>query len=290
MLDTPASSDARRLAGRVPCRIVGGAIGWLNENSGAVQGVSTVVLLLLTAWYSWLTHRALSESNRPFVYIEITPQHGVALLRLGNTGTAAAERIRFAVRSDIQARENEVWSTEQPFAGGLDYLAPGGKLDYRMLFPRDLDVEVRGVHVLDVSYRYRSGRRQFDGRMSVDLAQFGGVLLRRESNESITRSLDNIARQLRNPSDTRTRLARTPCPFCHEQIATGATKCPHCLERIVTAEEPKEAPNEPPSATVRRPVTSVAARLAAKAVKLLSFKRAPYSSFAKRSSSSARMK
>lgn len=34
-------------------------MGWLNNNSGAIQGFSTVVLVLITGFYAWATYRMM---------------------------------------------------------------------------------------------------------------------------------------------------------------------------------------------------------------------------------------
>lgn len=42
-------------------------IGWLNTNSGAVQGVSTVILVLITAFYAWATYRMMKIMKQQIV-------------------------------------------------------------------------------------------------------------------------------------------------------------------------------------------------------------------------------
>jgi hypothetical protein len=38
-------------------------VDWLNENSGAIQAVSTIVLVAITGWYAWLTKRLASTAR-----------------------------------------------------------------------------------------------------------------------------------------------------------------------------------------------------------------------------------
>ncbi|MFA6897142.1 MAG: hypothetical protein WCQ96_02575 [Patescibacteria group bacterium] len=50
---------------------------YLNTNSGAVQGVSTVILVLITAFYAWQTYRA----NR-LIYRQVIPRIKLEIERL----------------------------------------------------------------------------------------------------------------------------------------------------------------------------------------------------------------
>jgi hypothetical protein len=41
-------------------------VTWLNHNSGAIQALATLVLVLITAGYALVTHRSLREAHRTY--------------------------------------------------------------------------------------------------------------------------------------------------------------------------------------------------------------------------------
>lgn len=77
-------------------------LSWLNANAGAVQGIATVVLVLITGvyvaitfWYARLSKHALQESRRqfseewkPLLYVEVDPYRpdGALDLSIVNVG------------------------------------------------------------------------------------------------------------------------------------------------------------------------------------------------------------
>jgi hypothetical protein len=52
-----------------------GFANWLNRNSGAIQAVITIVLVIVTALYGVLTRQtvqATRTSQQPYVFIDVT--------------------------------------------------------------------------------------------------------------------------------------------------------------------------------------------------------------------------
>lgn len=73
---------------------------WLNQNTGAVTGLSTTALLLVTAFYAWTTYQLLSEARqsrilagqpRVVAYLRVNDVHtNIVQLHVANLSGAAA--------------------------------------------------------------------------------------------------------------------------------------------------------------------------------------------------------
>lgn len=82
-------------------------IEMLNQNSGAVAGLATVALLLVTAFYAWTTYQLLRETkqsrlsaNQPRVvaYLRINEVHpNIAQLHVANLSGAAATAVSASI-------------------------------------------------------------------------------------------------------------------------------------------------------------------------------------------------
>lgn len=78
---------------------------FLNENTGAVQAISTVVLVAITFWYAWRTHRLVKvteqsekERNRPRIQVYMKQREdwlNFLELVVENFGESSAYNIQF---------------------------------------------------------------------------------------------------------------------------------------------------------------------------------------------------
>ncbi len=91
-------------------------LNWLNGNSGAVQGVSTLIIALLTAFYVWYTRQLLANvraetlnQKRPIIVFRFRHAKGsgggpVTQDRMVNVGSGPA--LHIALYSNLVVSEN----------------------------------------------------------------------------------------------------------------------------------------------------------------------------------------
>ena len=73
-------------------------INWLNQNDGVIIGIATVVLVVITGYYAYLTRKQLKASDTPEIAISLRPHEAhvnVVMLCLENIGTGAARNLQF---------------------------------------------------------------------------------------------------------------------------------------------------------------------------------------------------
>jgi len=112
-------------------------ISWLNENAGAVTGLATIALVVVTGLYVWLTANLL-RLQKPRPRLGIAParsqfhNHNV-ILRLINSGNDGASKIQLMCLQPKE--ENTLPSLLRIFLRDVQcvpYLAPGEILALRI--------------------------------------------------------------------------------------------------------------------------------------------------------------
>lgn len=72
---------------------------WFNENSGAVQAAGTLVLVVITAWYAYLTLRMVRATRRRPELVLLPKRHFATLSAVvANVGNAPALHVEVSVR------------------------------------------------------------------------------------------------------------------------------------------------------------------------------------------------
>jgi flagellar basal body-associated protein FliL len=87
-------------------------IEWLNDNVGAVQATTTIILVAITAYYAWQTKRNVQllekteeETRRPHIAVYITQREewfNIIDLIIGNYGSGIARDILFKIDNDLE--------------------------------------------------------------------------------------------------------------------------------------------------------------------------------------------
>ena len=115
-------------------------INFLNENSGAITALATVILVAITWWYVRLTKMMLKASNIPVVSLFLHAGKSDITLCVQNIGIGFARDIKFT--GDLSFKpinpliERDVTLEElEPFKSRIDYLAPGQRIE-TFLFQR----------------------------------------------------------------------------------------------------------------------------------------------------------
>lgn len=72
----------------------------LNKNSGLISAVATVILVVITAWYAFITKKILKSNEestreliRPYIIANVEPRDYFIMLRITNIGKRPAQHI-----------------------------------------------------------------------------------------------------------------------------------------------------------------------------------------------------
>ena len=108
-------------------------INWLNANDGAIIGIATVVLVVITIRYTYLTGRLLKANDTPEIAISLRPHEAYiqcVMLCIENIGTGAARNIQF--QTNLSFKPDGERSLEELgfLKNGIDYLGPGEKIEH----------------------------------------------------------------------------------------------------------------------------------------------------------------
>lgn len=104
-------------------------IKYLDTHAGAIQAITTVVLLFITGYYSWLTRVIAVQSRkaqRAYLIVDLVSS-GVGILEfiVANEGGRAAQSISIDLVDDSHVKLSEQLKEISPIVRGVEYLAPG---------------------------------------------------------------------------------------------------------------------------------------------------------------------
>lgn len=244
------------------------SVEYFDTHAGAVQAISSLVLVVVTGWYVLLTRRmakAALESRRPYVFIDFRSegrQHGE--LVLGNDGDRSAQDIQLAA---LVVGSDELAESLRSVISGtrrVSYLAPGRRYRFRMTLPKDgVFDRPEDDHVLmKFGVSYSGEGRQFAEDFEIDVSALQDVLLTSftDPGEAIAGSIKDLAsiERGRASSDRMQSMLqprRKKCPVCASLIDAEATKCPNCLEwlpltELGDADSSPDGPLSGPSSTM----------------------------------------
>ena len=137
-------------------------LDFLNENSGAITAITTIVLTGITAVYVYLTRLMLKTTNTPVVRMFLHASEYSVTLCVQNIGTGFARDIKFTGNLSFKPTQPGAAALGdlKPFKDGIDYLGPGHKSE-TFLFHRAETADLP-AHGFDVTVSYK------------DLANFKG--------------------------------------------------------------------------------------------------------------------
>jgi hypothetical protein len=233
-------------------------IEWLNTNAGAVQALSTLALLAMTALYVWFTKSLAAEarrSQRPYVHFDIDARGGTDLqMILGNSGDRAANDIEVKVvdrqtphglnllrRHAVPERKLNLQPLRDlpPVRSGVRYLAPGRVYRWDLLELGRIDDLLAGApgeHVIEVEISYHGGGERFHESTLFDFAVFGGLRVQTFADPlgDMAGHLQKIGRTLDRQKPTERGFPpMKACPFCSSQVVYSAAKCAACREWLI---------------------------------------------------------
>ncbi len=114
-------------------------LSWLNTNSSAVTAVATILLVVITAIYVWLTGRLVHEnrelrmaSNRPDIGVSIGLHEAhinIINLLIENIGNGPAYNVRLIADRPFKVHGDRDINDVGPFKSGIALLARGQRME-----------------------------------------------------------------------------------------------------------------------------------------------------------------
>jgi hypothetical protein len=225
----------------------GNPIHWLDQHSGSMTVLATVVLVLVTAWYVILTRRiaqATVEAQRAYVFVDLVPEMTGRsfVLVVTNDGTRAASHVMLRVASasnpGLTAALNEIECVKS----GLAYVAPGRVYRYLGIIPQGSpSVFDAGAGSVRIEISYSDSDRSYTDASHLDLTALNGVQV-----SSFANPMDGAQRAIERVGERMPRQAigfrfKAICRYCASEINSGAAKCPACGEWL----RPRETVDTP---------------------------------------------
>jgi hypothetical protein len=191
---------------------------WLDANSGAIAGISSLVLTVITACYAYLTWRLLKESQemrlaaaRPELAIYITSHEGamsLIMLRLENVGRGPAYSLRLTTNIDFRPEGRRTALREIGlFRKGLSYFAPGQRIEHFLVSLIGKLEELKKVPLEITAVYHDSVGKEYSRTFTIDfgemenLSRIGKPPLHElaDSTKEIQKDIHNIATGFSKP-------------------------------------------------------------------------------------------
>jgi hypothetical protein len=196
-------------------------LGWLEANSGAIAGIYSLVLTVITACYAYLTWRLLKESQemrlaaaRPELAIYTTPYEGamsLVMLRLENVGRGPAYNLRLTTNIDFRPEGRRTALRDIGlFRKGLGYFAPGQRIEHFLVSMIGKLEELKKTPLEITAVYNDSAGQEYSRTFTIDFGE-----------------MENLSRIGKPPLHELADLAKEVQKDIHN-IATGFSK-PHIL-------------------------------------------------------------
>ena len=152
-------------------------INWLNVNDGVIIAIATVVLVIVTIRYTWLTGRLLKANDKPEVAVSLRPHEAhvnLVMLCIENIGTGAARNLQFVTNpSTIQGLDRPLENIGF-LRGGIPYFEPGRKIEQFLVNVIDKFDQLKQTP-LEIIVTYKdSGNRKYESVFPLDFGENEG--------------------------------------------------------------------------------------------------------------------
>jgi hypothetical protein len=180
-------------------------IEYLNSNSGAVTGLATIAMLLVTAFYAWTTYQLLSEAkqsrllaNQPRVvaYLRSNEVHNeIVQLCVANLSGSAAIGVSAHI-TKVTEWPDEFLLQDSTILRDLNFMRPHEVLKFDLGMGRDL-LKGDDCAVFQATISYTSlDKRSFQFKDNLRVESVHGF------NRFTIYTVDDVARRLKEISET----------------------------------------------------------------------------------------
>lgn len=233
-------------------------LDFLNQYSSAIQAISAVLMIIVTAILVWITKKyvrytfemveEIRTQNRPYVFLDFDMMNGKFDLSISNLGNRVAHNVTFELINDVENSRGKKLSEKDVIKKGISYFPPQRRFifgfDYAQSFlSRDT------AKFLHFKIKYFDGNgKDYEDEFKYDLTVYNDIYFRSfsDTGSAISSGLKEISKAMERglPNQTLKGLigrfeliGKMRCPICQEYIDEKAQKCRYCGEWITKATE-----------------------------------------------------
>ncbi len=179
----------------------------LNQNSGALLVVFSLVVTLATVFYVILTRSLVSETRKmreaqtePDIFISIQLREesiNLVDMIIRNIGLGSAYSLKFEVNADFEYRKGHKLSQLNLIKNGLNYLAPNQRINiFTSYFPDLIKRKIITPFNIKVTYKNKF-ERPYENEYTIDFSEFIGLIQVSEpSLKKVANNLEKIQRDI----------------------------------------------------------------------------------------------
>lgn len=183
-------------------RWVAEAIRFINQNSGAMLTLATIIYAAITAWMLRETKKMREIQTEPDIFITVQPQERATFilnLVIQNIGLGAAYDLRFKVEPNIEMRSGFSLSNVNFIKNGFRYLAPKQKLECMVAQTiEEAGKKETTLHEITVSYKNKT-KKSYQATFVLDFTEYFGMrYVKDDPFEGIIHKLQDIHADIEN--------------------------------------------------------------------------------------------
>jgi len=154
----------------------------LNQYALVVQAISTVILVLVTAFYAWQTYQTVKTmklSNRPYMNFSILPKEKILRMIIQNIGNRIAEDVKIFIDPPLKSEVvNETFLRDK-----LSYpsFPPNYKfeMDFDIVLPNNGNNQmIPTKYIVNIIYSFESNK--YNEKYEIDFSMFKNKIYFRE--------------------------------------------------------------------------------------------------------------
>jgi len=184
---------------------------FLNQNSGAITAIFSIVVGASTVAYAYLTGKLVSETRKmreaqtePEISIIIEPReldmNWIDII-IENTGLGIAKDITFQVEPDFEYMKDRFLSQKGFIKNGVKSLPPKGKRKYfltGMGTGKEFEKKIKTSFLIKVSYQNSTRTKSYKQEYAIDFSELEGLIeVRKDRSYNLVSAINAIQAALK---------------------------------------------------------------------------------------------
>lgn len=100
-------------------------LSWINNNSGFVIAIATVLYVIFTALMFWEMYKTRKSEFRPYIIIDFEVNNHIIDIVIQNIGKGAAKDVKFEFKPSLMNVKNKDFSDKGFIKNGFPFFPPG---------------------------------------------------------------------------------------------------------------------------------------------------------------------
>lgn len=184
-------------------------LDFLNQYSSAIQAISSIVMIIVTATLVYITNKYVKYTfhmaeemkiqNRPNVFLDFDMFEEHFDLSISNIGNRTAHNVAFELIEDIENSRGEKLSDKEVIRNGISYFPPQRRFIFDFDFARPfLSKGNKKFLYFRIKYRDSNGK-EYKDEFKYDLTIYSTMYVRSfsDSGSAISSALKGITRTLK---------------------------------------------------------------------------------------------